>query len=287
VLTQVSIHSLLEEDENDSPDESDSESDSDTPGTDWESVDSGSDVDSDSESITDAHSADDVEAGVDNLFVVEPIIEDGELDQSYINIADSSMADPMSQLELSLAELSMQDGEYLAPPGLEGEVPEPIGDYSFLEDSPAASDRTTTPPHPFFDDSTHNAGIADEPGNMSVAYTGRNQSADGSELVAGGDIELLTQLDRSNVSPDNSVNSNSDQGGTPDLHEATPRWGAPIDQCLPLLDRLHKEKLESGLTHAYPFADWMEFEFVKWMVERDISQGSRERLMKLPIVSLF
>jgi hypothetical protein len=69
------------------------------------------------------------------------------------------------------------------------------------------------------------------------------------------------------------------------LPASGPQWGMPIGECQPLLQRLHEEKIKAGLTPAYPFADWLEFEFVRWMVERDISQTSREKLLKLPIVS--
>ncbi|CAE6492373.1 unnamed protein product, partial [Rhizoctonia solani] len=67
-------------------------------------------------------------------------------------------------------------------------------------------------------------------------------------------------------------------------HQASLPWGASIEECRPLLERIHLDKIARGLSPARPFADWLEFEFVKWMVERDISQGSREKLLRLPLI---
>jgi hypothetical protein len=63
--------------------------------------------------------------------------------------------------------------------------------------------------------------------------------------------------------------------------------GAPIASHLPALEQLHQKKMALGEAPSAPFADFLEFEFVKWMVERDISQGSRDRLIKLPLVSEY
>ncbi|KAF8600174.1 hypothetical protein BDV93DRAFT_559654 [Ceratobasidium sp. AG-I] len=60
--------------------------------------------------------------------------------------------------------------------------------------------------------------------------------------------------------------------------------GASIAPCVPALEQLRQKKIALGEAPAAPFADFLEFEFVKWMVERDISQGSREKLLKLPII---
>jgi hypothetical protein len=86
-----------------------------------------SDANADSNTLTR-----DIEIGVHELSVFEPIIKDGELDQSsvYVCTADSSMMDPVSQLEISLAELSMRAGRDHGSPELR--VAEPVGDYSFL-----------------------------------------------------------------------------------------------------------------------------------------------------------
>ena len=61
--------------------------------------------------------------------------------------------------------------------------------------------------------------------------------------------------------------------------------GQPIASCVPALEQLRLKKIALGEASAAPFADFLEFEFVKWMVERDISQGSRDKLIKLPLVS--
>ncbi|QRV85193.1 hypothetical protein RhiJN_13211 [Ceratobasidium sp. AG-Ba] len=248
------IRSLIDEDESHSPEDSDSDSASSTGSAD--ETDSQPDepepiIDSDEDQESSA-SLNNLEEDPNSSFVMDPIIKNGEFDQSriYEYAGDSSMADMVSQLEISLAELSMQDGEHGTPPELE--VTEPTGDYSFLRDSPSASDRTTTPPH-FFDDHFVDGSIA------SPSAT--------------------------EISLDNTANSDSDQNSSSDSPEHIPQPGAPIGECLPLLHRLHQERTQAGLTPAHPFADWLEFEFVKWMIERDISQGNRERLLQLPIIA--
>ncbi|KEP47459.1 hypothetical protein V565_154940, partial [Rhizoctonia solani 123E] len=80
-----------------------------------------------------------------------------------------------------------------------------------------------------------------------------------------------------------SVSAGSDGPGH--SQEAGRRWGASFGECLPALQELHLKKMALGQSPAEPFADWLEFEFVKWMIERDISQGSREILLKLPIIA--
>jgi hypothetical protein len=62
-------------------------------------------------------------------------------------------------------------------------------------------------------------------------------------------------------------------------------WGSPLRPCLPMLQKIHNQKMGRMQPIAWPFADFLEFEFVKWMVNHDISQGSRDKLIKLPIVS--
>jgi hypothetical protein len=68
-------------------------------------------------------------------------------------------------------------------------------------------------------------------------------------------------------------------------NEAQPSWGARVRPCLTTLDKIHKHKIQAGQAPAWLFADYLEFEFVKWMVDHDISQGARDKLIKLPIVS--
>ena len=41
--------------------------------------------------------------------------------------------------------------------------------------------------------------------------------------------------------------------------------GAPIASCVPALERLHRKKIVLGEAPAAPFADFLEFEFVKWI----------------------
>lgn len=61
--------------------------------------------------------------------------------------------------------------------------------------------------------------------------------------------------------------------------------GSRLRTCVNRLQQLHEEKVRTGRLPSWPFADYLEFEFVKWMVDHDISQGARDKLIKLPIVS--
>jgi hypothetical protein len=179
--------------------------------------------------------------------------EDGgpsDIDMSNISIGgDMSMVDndPLSQIEASFAELSM-DETY----GRNDEYLEPEGDYSFMVESP-----TDDVPNPhatrFFDD-TISSDIAPE------AETSAEESI--------------------------TVPPASELGHPPNGGPALCQWGAPICHCLPVLDRIHQEQIACGRAPAAPFADYLEFEFAKWMVERDISQDSRDKLLKLPLVSV-
>lgn len=71
------------------------------------------------------------------------------------------------------------------------------------------------------------------------------------------------------------------------MGEDTSEWGARLRPCLATLDRIHQQKIAAGQAPAWPFADYLEFEFVKWMVQNDISQTARDKLIKLPIVSTY
>ncbi|KAG8759585.1 hypothetical protein FRC12_009724 [Ceratobasidium sp. 428] len=65
---------------------------------------------------------------------------------------------------------------------------------------------------------------------------------------------------------------------------ANTTWGTPIRRCQPMLKKLHRARIAAGQSPDWPFADYLEFEFVKWMVVNDISQTARDKLIKLPIV---
>ncbi|KEP46797.1 hypothetical protein V565_181170 [Rhizoctonia solani 123E] len=72
---------------------------------------------------------------------------------------------------------------------------------------------------------------------------------------------------------------------TPDAdHNCNAPWGNPLRWCQPELERIHQERIAAGRAPDWPFADYLEFEFVKWMVVNDISQTARDKLIKLPIV---
>ncbi|KAG9122401.1 hypothetical protein FRC07_001227, partial [Ceratobasidium sp. 392] len=265
------INKLLDEDKEGSPNEWDSESDTDSSSTSSSSR-SESESESELESNTNGTLADVFEVDGAIPLAFDPIIKNGELDQSsiYVRAEDLSMVDPVLQLESSLAEMSIEDAIVQGSP--EFEVDEPEGDYSFLRDSPAASNRTSTPPGRFFDDSMANMNAVDVEYDSLMAETSTAEVPDAS----------LLEEDQSRV--DSSFNTNPEEHIGENLGLPGSQWGAAIGEALPLLQRLHQEKIASGSAPAAPFADWLEFEFVKWMVERDISQGSREKLLKLPII---
>ncbi|CAE6472817.1 unnamed protein product [Rhizoctonia solani] len=190
----------------------------------------------------------------------EPIIFEsiiGQLPDESITLTqpvDLSMPDALLELETSFAELSMEVPNYKS-----GEVEEPGGEYSFLQGSPGGSDRTSTPPLRQLLDSSmlsiDEGGISMDEGREAETRTGDNTP----------------------------VSVGSDEPGH--SQEASQRWGASFGECLPALQDLHLKKIALGQSPAQPFTDWLEFEFVKWMIERDISQGSREILLKLPIIA--
>jgi hypothetical protein len=72
-----------------------------------------------------------------------------------------------------------------------------------------------------------------------------------------------------------------------DLDGPQERSGARIRPCLSALQQIHQQKILAGEAPSWLFADYLEFEFVKWMVDHNISQGAQDKLIKLPIVSQF
>ncbi|KAF8605584.1 hypothetical protein BDV93DRAFT_570162 [Ceratobasidium sp. AG-I] len=52
-----------------------------------------------------------------------------------------------------------------------------------------------------------------------------------------------------------------------------------------MLEKIFQDRVTDGRSPDWPFADYLEFEFVKWLVVNDISQTARDKLIKLPIVS--
>ena len=91
-------------------------------------------------------------------------------------------------------------------------------------------------------------------------------------------------MSQSSPTPQSSPARQSYSSSDESMEEDRP--GAPLRSYIPVLERLHQKKLALGEDPATPFADYLEFEFVKWMVEQDISQSSREKLIKLPLVSV-
>ncbi|CAE6452458.1 unnamed protein product [Rhizoctonia solani] len=293
------IQSLIDEDERDSPDESDSDLVTEShnplePKSDYDSnleleselesesgleseLESGSELEPELEIETEfkpgSESGSDVE-DMANISAFEPIFTHGRLNNSSIynsgHSGDFRMneADQLSQIELSMAELSMGERNAISPDIV---VAEPTGEHSFLQDSPASSDRTSSTPQRFLDNSMIDSRLTNHPDDNSGDY-----------------YSPCDEMNNAEIPPENSVDRDStpsDESNVFDSPSSGPQWGMPIGECHPLLHRLHQEKIEAGLTPAYPFADWLEFEFVKWMVERDISQTSREKLLKLPIIA--
>ncbi|KAG9081289.1 hypothetical protein FRC06_005664, partial [Ceratobasidium sp. 370] len=64
---------------------------------------------------------------------------------------------------------------------------------------------------------------------------------------------------------------------------ANAAWGMPVRQCQLMLKKLHQVRVAAGKSPDWPFADYLEFKFVKWMVMNDISQTAQDKLIKLPI----
>ncbi|KAG9118957.1 hypothetical protein FRC07_006257 [Ceratobasidium sp. 392] len=67
-------------------------------------------------------------------------------------------------------------------------------------------------------------------------------------------------------------------------HMTNNTWGTPIRRCEPVLTRILRDRVAKGYSPDWPFADVLEFEFVKWMVVNDVSQTARDKLIKLPIM---
>ncbi|KAG8794412.1 hypothetical protein FRC12_024650 [Ceratobasidium sp. 428] len=91
-------------------------------------------------------------------------------------------------------------------------------------------------------------------------------------------------------------NSNNNLAGDTHPQPATPipasipddiansPWGTPLRRCQPMLDKIYQDRVAADRLPDWPFADFLEFEFVKWMVVNDISQTARDKLIKLPMM---
>jgi hypothetical protein len=64
-------------------------------------------------------------------------------------------------------------------------------------------------------------------------------------------------------------------------------WGTPLRRYQLVLEKIYQERIAAGVSPDWPFTDYLEFEFVKWMVVNDISQTARDKLIKLPIVCFY
>ncbi|KAG8730719.1 hypothetical protein FRC10_002397, partial [Ceratobasidium sp. 414] len=89
-----------------------------------------------------------------------------------------------------------------------------------------------------------------------------------------------------NNSAENLIPSDTETEHLADVPEnlANAPWGAPLRRYKPAIEKVYQERIAAGLLPDWPFADFLEFEFVKWMVVNDISQTARDKLIKLPIM---
>ncbi|KAG8720172.1 hypothetical protein FRC09_010014 [Ceratobasidium sp. 395] len=85
---------------------------------------------------------------------------------------------------------------------------------------------------------------------------------------------------------DNLSANNADETNAEQVPEtlANAAWGTPLRRCQPMLTKIHRARVAAGQSPDWPFADYLEFEFVKWMVVNDVSQTARDKLIKLPIM---
>ncbi|CCO35137.1 hypothetical protein BN14_09252 [Rhizoctonia solani AG-1 IB] len=116
----------------------------------------------------------------------------------------------------------------------------------------------------------------------------------GTELGSDNETYQMCEQDHDEVMDDNASMgpgwdvpmfdaTTVDNGEAPTNEANTP--GARLGACLNRLEQLHQKKIQANLVPSWPFADYLEFEFVKWMVENDISQTARDKLIKLPIIT--
>lgn len=92
-----------------------------------------------------------------------------------------------------------------------------------------------------------------------------------------------------NNSTENFIPSDPESVNLGDIPESLSNtsWGTPLRRHQPALEKIYQERVAAGLSPDWPFADFLEFEFVKWMVVNDISQTARDKLIKLPIVCIY
>ncbi|KAG8733506.1 hypothetical protein FRC10_012318 [Ceratobasidium sp. 414] len=109
-------------------------------------------------------------------------------------------------------------------------------------------------------------------------YTAANNSVD--DFIDDSIDNLVGDMPANDAAAETSAERLDDMPAT--LANAT--WGTPIRRCQPMLKKLHQARVAAGQSPDWPFADYLEFEFVKWMVVNDISQTARDKLIKLPIM---
>lgn len=69
-----------------------------------------------------------------------------------------------------------------------------------------------------------------------------------------------------------------------DIH---PTAGGIYGKSTPSYHKLRDEQKQKNQDATEPFADEDEFQLVKWFTEEGISQGGREKFLKLNIVSIL
>ncbi|KAF8600791.1 hypothetical protein BDV93DRAFT_546232 [Ceratobasidium sp. AG-I] len=134
--------------------------------------------------------------------------------------------------------------------------------------------------------------LSDLESNKSAVDTEADEEASPSSPMAMDPSSPLPQSSlapqtsptpQSSPAPQSSPTPQSSSSSDSPMEEDRP--GAPLCSYVPALERLHRKKLALGEDPATPFADYLEFEFVKWMIEHDVSQNSREKLIKLPLIA--
>ncbi|CCO36287.1 hypothetical protein BN14_10419 [Rhizoctonia solani AG-1 IB] len=106
----------------------------------------------------------------------------------------------------------------------------------------------------------------------------------GTEFESDNEAYQISEEDYDEVM-DAPMSEDTSIGSGEALMDETNIPGARLATCLNRLEQLHQEKVWTNLVPSWPFVDYLEFEFVKWMVENDVSQTARDKLIKLPIIA--
>ncbi|KAG9107022.1 hypothetical protein FRC07_008704, partial [Ceratobasidium sp. 392] len=122
-----------------------------------------------------------------------------------------------------------------------------------------------------------------EQSQSSSSARGNSDAESGSEL---GSEEFYTAANNSTDDLTGAIPPGSETESLANIPDdlANASWGTPLRRCKPMLEKIFRDRVANGRSPDWPFADYLEFEFVKWMVVNDISQTARDKLIKLPIM---